>query len=399
MTSQALSRRRFMTALGAGAASLPLITLPGFVQAASAAPPKGNILVLVELAGGNDGLNTVVPISNPAYRALRPQIGIQRRKTLDLGRDAGLHPSMRGVAKLWERGEVQIVEGVGYPNPNRSHFRSIEIWNAGLGADTVTREGWVASAFGQTAQNPTLDADGLVLGGEMGPLNGQGRFSAMRSEEMLAETLQYLPGMQHAVRPASDRSPLDHVLATYQSAHVTGEAITAKLAASQSRRWRFPETGLGEQLRTAARLLDAGVEVPVLKVVQDGYDTHDAQPEQHAMLLQELSDAITAFSTAMREIGIWDQVTVLTYSEFGRTARENGSGGTDHGTAAPVFAIGGNIKGGLTGKPPSLDKLVDGDLAHTTDYRQIYSAVLRDLWGISAPQFDGNFGGEIKLTS
>jgi len=127
--------------------------------------------------------------------------------------------------------------------------------------------------------------------------------------------------------------------------------------------------------------------VPVLKVVQDGYDTHDAQPWEHEALLGDLSAAITIFARAMRDIGLWDQMTVLTYSEFGRTAHENASGGTDHGTAAPVFAIGGNVRGGLSGARPSLDKLVDNDLEHTTDYRTLYHATLRDLWGIEAPQF------------
>jgi uncharacterized protein (DUF1501 family) len=163
--------------------------------------------------------------------------------------------------------------------------------------------------------------------------------------------------------------------------------IRRKLEASRDRQWNFPNTQLGDQLRTAARLLDAGIDVPVLKVVQDGYDTHDAQPWEHGRLLAELSDAVTAFAAAMRDIGLWDQVTLLTYSEFGRTARENASAGTDHGTAAPVFAIGGNVQGGLSGGRPSLDQLVDGDLAHTTDYRSLYAAILQDLWGMDAPQF------------
>ncbi len=386
MTHSSLSRRRFLSALGAGAGALPLLSLPGFVQAATPDRPTGNILLLIELAGGNDGLNTVVPLKDPRYRHLRPEIGINAAETLGLNADVGLHASMRGIADMWEWGEVQIVEGVGYPNPNRSHFRSIEIWNAGFGANSVVRDGWVATGF-EGGGPAAVDAQGLALGGEMGPLVGDGRFSAMRDEGLFLETLQNLPGGQHAVRPYKGRSPLDHVLATYESAQVTGEAIRRKLEASRNRQWDFPQTQLGEQLRTAARLLDAGVDVPVLKVVQDGYDTHDAQTWEHTQLLGDLSEAIRVFSRAMRDIGLWDQMTILTYSEFGRTARENASGGTDHGTAAPVFAIGGNVAGGLSGKRPSLDKLVDGDLAYTTDYRTLYEATLRDLWAIDAPQF------------
>lgn len=387
MTLITPTRRKFLSALGTGAAALPLITLPGFVQAATPETPKGQILILIELAGGNDGLNTVVPLKDPRYRHLRPEIGLTSDDTITLNTDTGLHRAMRGVADLWDDGQVQIIEGVGYPNPNRSHFRSIEIWNAGLGADSIDRTGWIANAFADGRAPQTEDANGIVLGGEMGPMIGTGRFSAMRDEEIFLDTLDALPNRQHAVRPEPKGSPLDHILATYDNAQVTGEAIRRKLEASRARRWDFPETELGEQLRTAARLLDAGIDVPVLKVVQDGYDTHDAQPEEHMYLLQDLSEAISAFAKVMRQAGLWDQITVLTYSEFGRTARENASGGTDHGTAAPVFAIGGGVKGGFGGARPSLDKLVDHEMVHTTDYRTLYRATLRDLWAIDAPQF------------
>lgn len=397
MTLITPNRRRFLTALGTGAATLPLITLPGFVQAAGPATPKGNTLILIELAGGNDGLNTVIPVTDPGYRNLRPEIGIARDEALSLDGDTGLHSAMRGVADLWEAGDVQIVEGVGYPNPNRSHFRSIEIWNAGLGAESIERNGWISTAFGDGRAPATEDADGIVLGGDMGPLVGDGRFSAMREEETFLDTLDNLPGRMHAVRPEPAGSPLDHILATYDNAQVTGEAIRRKLEASRDRDWDFPWTQIGQQLRTAARLLDAGIDVPVLKVVHDGYDTHDGQPEEHASLLTELSEAIAAFSKIMQKAGLWEQVTVLTYSEFGRTARENASGGTDHGTAAPVFAIGGKVQGGFSGARPSLDKLVEDDLVYTTDYRTLYHATLRDLWAIDAPQFKVDGARDLQI--
>lgn len=390
MTDLKLSRRRLLAALGTGVAALPLLSLPGFVQAAGQALPSGNILVLVELAGGNDGLNTVIPITDPRYRSLRPEIGIAASASLTLDSVTGLHPAMRQMTDLWENGEMRIVEGVGYPNPNRSHFRSIEIWNSGQGSERVTQQGWVSSVFEKSVGAAGMaDAAGLVLGGDMGPLNGDGRFSAMRDEETFFETFDNLPGMQHLVRPAPEKSPLEHVLSTYDSAQVTGEAIRRKLVASRDRNWNFPWSDLGQQLRTVARLLDASVEVPVLKVMQAGYDTHDAQPDAHAVLLTELSDAIEAFASAMRDIGLWDQVTVVTYSEFGRTARENGSGGTDHGTAAPVFAVGGGVVGGFDGARPSLDQLEDGEMIFTTDYRRIYSAILGDLWGVRHAGFEG----------
>lgn len=379
------NRRRFLQALAGGAAvALPQVTLPGFVAQAGTVPSGKNILVLVELAGGNDGLNTVIPIRDAAYRALRPEIGIREADSLPIDADTGLHSSMADCAALWERGELQIIEGVGYPNPNRSHFRSIEIWNSGLGANGKSRQGWVSTAFGD--QRPAAkDADGLVLGGEMGPLSGPGRFSAMRDEEVFFETQANLPGGVHSVRPVQrNQDPLAHVLATYESARVTGDAILRRLEQSPSRHLAFPDTALGQQLGTAARLLEAGVDLSVLKVVQDGYDTHEAQPERHSDLLWDLSSSLGAFAKAMRLIGLWQAVTVVTYSEFGRTARQNASDGTDHGTAAPIFAMGGRVVGGLSGRRPDLERLSGGDLVHTTDYRLVYDAILKDLWSIDA---------------
>lgn len=378
-----INRRRLLQTLGA---SLPLITLPGFVAAAGQDPKPGNILILIELAGGNDGLNTVIPRTDDAYRHLRPRIGIAPEEMIGLDTDTGLHGGMRALGNLWEDGALQIVQGVGYPDPNRSHFRSIEIWNAGLGAQSQTQQGWVSTAFADQAPQ-ARDADGLVLGGNMGPLAGNGRFSAMRDEEVFVEMQQNLPDAMHAVRPQAAVSPLEHVLDTYESARITGDAIFKRLNTSPATAFDFPDTSLGQQLRTAARLLDAGVEVSVLKVVQDGYDTHEDQPEQHTDLLTDLSRSIGAFSEAMKQIGLWDQISIVTFSEFGRTARENGSGGTDHGTAAPLFVAGGKVRGGLSGQAPSLTSLVEDDLVHTTDYRSVYAALLEDLWRITSPEF------------
>jgi uncharacterized protein (DUF1501 family) len=384
--SQSYSRRRLLQTLGVTAASLPLITLPGCVTAAGQKPTSGNILVLVELAGGNDGLNTVIPLKDNAYHSLRPEIGIDSNDTLSLDTDTGLHNSMTEMAAIWEDGALQIVQGVGYPNPNRSHFRSIEIWNAGGGANSLDRQGWVSAGLEQQP-SPALDADGLVLGGGMGPLAGIGRFSAIRDEDAFLETQDNLPASLHAVRPHTAAPPLAHVLATYDSAKITGDAIYKRLSNSPAQTFDFPQSDLGQQLRTATRLLDAGVDVSVLKVVQGGYDTHDNQPGEHSALLRDLSQSIGAFTQAMRQIGLWNNISVVTFSEFGRTARENASGGTDHGTAAPIFVAGGNVRGGLTGQAPSLTALVEDDLVHTTDYRTVYGAILQDLWGIDAPQF------------
>ncbi|ASP35315.1 DUF1501 domain-containing protein [Labrenzia sp. VG12] len=384
------SRRRFLQALGVGVTSaLPSLGLPGFLRAAEAAPTPDHLLVLVELAGGNDGLNTHVPHKDPQYRHLRPEIGLDTAQLIMLDGETGLHPSLKPLGAHWERGELQIVEGVGYPNPNRSHFRSIEIWNSGGGPDSLSSSGWISSALSIADRSSRADADGLVLGGEMGPLAGPGRFSAIRDVDAYLGALDLVGDRRHPVRPASTHSPMQHVLDAYESAQVTGEQIRKKLDRYRGRRWAFPETGLGDQLHVAARLLDAGVEVPVIKVVQDGYDTHEGQSGTHAALLDDLSTSLHVFAEALRQIGLWHRTTIVTYSEFGRRARENGSAGTDHGTAAPVIVLGGSVAGGLGGRRPSLDSLVDDDLVFTTDYREVYHALLRDLWGLEAGAYDG----------
>ncbi|MEO0712036.1 MAG: DUF1501 domain-containing protein [Pseudomonadota bacterium] len=388
-------RRCFLQALGAGAAlSLPSLALPGFVRAAGAAPGRGKTLILIELAGGNDGLNTIVPICDPAYRGLRPQIGIAARDALGLNDDTALHPALRPLMALWEAGEMRLIEGVGYPDPNRSHFRSIEIWNAGGGAAHFDREGWVPRAFAGRP-NLGLEAEGLILGGPAGPLDGPGRFAALRAEEAYFEALDTLADAQNA--PATGQSPLDHVLGTYESAQLMGERLRQRLERTAARRFEFPGGVLGEQLSVAARLLAAGAEVPVMKVIQPGYDTHQGQPDRHAELLGELGASIAAFADSLRGEGRWQDVTLVTYSEFGRTARENASAGTDHGTAAPVLVAGGNVVGGFDGARPDLSALYEDDLVHTTDYRALYRAILADLWAIDFAPDPGWRQSDLRL--
>ena len=207
----------------------------------------------------------------------------------------------------------------------------------------------------------------------------------MRDLNRYNEALGFVENEEHPVR--ANQSPLQHVLDTYESAYLTGSNILAKLEKSYEKDWSIPYSDLGQQLHSVARLLDAGVTAPVMKVVQNGYDTHANQRGTHDYLLEELSLALTSFSRVIQQMGRWDDITIVTYSEFGRRAYENGSAGTDHGTAAPVFVLGGAVNGGLSGSRPSLEALEDGDLKFTTDYRQVYAGLLADLWGMKSSSF------------
>jgi len=396
MTTLSMNRRNWLRLMGASALSLPLTTAPAW--AAGAGLGKDHTLILIELEGGNDGLNTLIPYRDDNYRRVRPTLALSSREVLQLGGDMGLHPSLLGLARVWERGEVRLVEGVGYPNPNRSHFRSIEIWNAGLGADTKETQGWISRLMDQDSLG--LDADGITLGGEMGPLRGPGRFTGLEEIEAFfdqAEALRtagvlggYDDGMgdgstmMHSVRPSGGNAALDHLLSVHSNAVGTADLLERKLRQASNRDFDMPDSTLGLQLAAALQLLDAGVTTPVLKVSHGGFDTHAYQAEAHAFLLQELDEAMRGFERAARDMGIWNNVTLMTYSEFGRRFHENGSEGTDHGTAAPVILAGGKVAGGFGGARPSLETrdLVEDDMVHTTDFRSVYSGVARDLWGL-----------------
>ena len=417
MTTLSMNRRNWLRLMGASALSLPLTTAPAW--AAGAGLGKDHTLILIELEGGNDGLNTLVPFADDNYQRVRPTLGLSGNEVLQLGGDMGLHPSLTGLAKAWERGQVRLIEGVGYPNPNRSHFRSIEIWNAGLGAETKETQGWVSRLMNQSTLG--LDADGIGLGGEMGPLRGPGRFTGLEEIEEFFDQAEALRtagvlggyddssmdasmGMMdggHSVRPSGGNAALDHLLSVHSNAVGTADLLERKLRQASNRDFQMPDSALGLQLSAALQLLDAGVTTPVMKVSHGGFDTHAYQAEEHAFLLQELDTAMTAFERAARDMGLWNNATLMTYSEFGRRFHENGSEGTDHGTAAPVLLAGGKVAGGFGGARPSLEArdLVEDDMVHTTDFRSVYAGIVQDLWGLDPAQaVGGSFKAETILS-
>ena len=422
-TELSMNRRSWLRLLGASAAALPVLSTP--VWAAGAATGGNHSLILIELEGGNDGLNTLIPFRDDNYHRARPTLALSGSEVLGLNSDSGLHPSLGGLARTWERGDLRLIEGVGYPDPNRSHFRSIEIWNAGMGADSKATQGWISRLMSSPEGGLELDTDGIRLGGEMGPLRGPGRFTGLEEIEGFFEQTDALraagvlggyedddetgssmgagtmaAGMDdtsaaaHAIRPSGGNAALDHVLSVHSNALGTADLLERKIRASAQRDFGMPDSLLGLQLTVALQLLDAGVSTPVFKVSHGGFDTHASQAEAHAFLLTELDEALAGFERAARDMGLWEQVTLMTYSEFGRRFYENGSAGTDHGTAAPVILAGGAVKGGLGGQRPSLEArdLVDRDMVHTTDFRSVYAGVARDLWGLDPTPAVGGSG-------
>ncbi|MBH24868.1 MAG: Twin-arginine translocation pathway signal sequence domain-containing protein [Myxococcales bacterium] len=371
-----MHRRDFLKAAG-----LASITLLSPAQALGA--PRGRLgnrtLVLVELQGGNDGLNTLIPFADPRYYALRPRLAVERDQVLQVSGELGLHPALKPLMSLWEREQVAIVAGVGYPNPNRSHFRSIEIWETASNSDQVLGDGWLARAWGEK-QTRNLVADGIVVGdSDAGPLIGEGGRTVLMDEPR-----QFI-NQARRVRSASlktDNPALKHILSVHQDLEQTADRLESYLKGAPALRTRFPNTQLGRKLSVVARLVAADVPAPVMKVALRGFDTHARQHQSHPKLLGQLGDALAAFQKAMVEAGRWNEVLVMTYSEFGRRPAQNASGGTDHGTAAPHFVLGGRVRGGLYGHQPSLSDLQGDDLKHHVDFRQMYATAIRDWWGL-----------------
>jgi len=411
------TRREFLVTGLKGAGLLAASSFaPAFVTrtaAATGASRDSSILVVVQLSGGNDGLNTVVPFADDLYARARPTLRLPGDQTLKLSDRLGLHPSLAGFKGEYDAGRMAIVQNVGYPNPNRSHFRSMEIWHTGAD-DSKPRalEGWLGRYF--DAKCSGLDPHKLPgeIGVSLGKVmpqafrnranvglaindpktfqwNPSGETSTLASvQERIFEKLNRPGGSVMSGAPAAggitgnEPDTIDFLRHTAMNAVVSGDSIRAILK-HEKNRGKYPDGQLASQLQMVARLIAGDFPARVYYVAQGGYDTHADQSGNHARLLGDFSQSVTAFLEDLRKQKISDRVAVLAFSEFGRRVAENGSKGTDHGAAAPLFVFGDTLKPGLHGAPPDLANLVDGDVRHTIDFRQVYASLL-DGW-LNAP--------------
>ncbi len=367
-----MNRREFLKASFGGGV---LAWLPRQVWAAA---DYRKLLILVELKGGNDGLNTVIPYADPQYAALRPRLAVARDQVLQLDGATALHPALLPLMPLWKAGEVAVVQGVGYPSPNLSHFRSIEIWDTASRSNEFLQDGWLTRAFAQAPVPRAYAADAVVVGSaEMGPFAGGGTRTIA-----LTNTEQFLQQARLAV-PAGQahNAALNHILRVEQDIVQAASGLNANLTF----RTAFPPTAFGSAIRTASQVVASRAGVAALKVSLNGFDTHSGQTGTHTRLLKELAEGLVALKGALAEIGRWDDALIATYAEFGRRPRENASGGTDHGTASAHLVLGGRVKGGLYGQQPALDRLDgNGNLPFAVDFRDIYATVLERWWGANA---------------
>jgi uncharacterized protein (DUF1501 family) len=353
-------------------------TVPLFLArtAWGSAAKDGRVLVVVQLDGGNDALNTIVPYADPQYAKLRPRLKIERRNLVKVSDAVGLHPSLRPLDKLLQAGQLAVVPGVGYPNPNRSHFESMAIWHtACLDPEARKGHGWVGRALDPSA------GTAYAIGGRV-PGALRGRRSAAVTLDRLEDMMMpdSAPPLADAGPPASD-DLLSFVRRQTVDARTSAERL-AKLARDAGP--AYPTTGLAERLKLTARLLKANLGARVIYTRLAGFDTHASQQFVHANLLSEFAGAVATFFEDLRDAKLAERVTLLAFSEFGRTIRENDSAGTDHGTAGAVFLVGPGIRGGLQGSMPSLTDLASDEPKMTTDFRQIYASVLSNWLGLPA---------------
>ena len=413
--THAFTRRSFLQSSAVLASAA--LTVPAFIQSSAYAMPKpefglssipgvneDNILVIIQLSGGNDGLNTVVPYRDDAYHRVRPSIGLNKdnlhilSKNGSLGSgDLALNKAMTGIRELYDEGQCAIIQGVGYPNPNRSHFASTDIWHT---ADTTgTGDGWIGKyidaqccGYGKgESGNPdgshTLEPPIAI--GRQAPLALSGRHMLPVSFES-ADLFSWAGELyskdiveNHQLLTDASSEHIDSgsnnafLLRTAMDARISSDTIRKAVAAKPL--VQYPGSQLAKQLSMIGSMIRAGMKTRVYYASIGGFDTHANQVGGHARLLGQFSDAVAAFQKDLAAQSNDGRVTTMCFSEFGRRVGQNASRGTDHGTAAPMFMFGPNIKGGFHSRHPSLTNLDNGDLKYTADFRSVYAEVL-DKW-------------------
>ena len=405
-----LSRRRFLKLVGAGAAGAAAtqLSISDIVFAAQNRPlPSGTpILVVVTLYGGNDGLNTVIPYADPLYKQSRPGIYVEDSHLIPLDAELALNSSMGGFKTLWDSQNLAIVRGVGYPNPVLSHFSSMAIWQSAL-PTSITSTGWIGRWL-DTQKHDPMNAIGL--GSVLPPLLA----GAKSVGSVLPLGGLVIPDRKtsYTLRKLGHTDPNDGPL---QSAAATSIAdllnlsknVTPILKASAPIPDNLPtqaggsfgsDSSLSQQLDVVAKLIAVNAPTKVWAVSLGGFDTHADEVKGQSTLLGTVSQAVTRFIGQMHGTNRQNDVVVLVYSEFGRRVKANGTQGTDHGTAGPVFVIGNGVDGGkFYGDEPSLSKLIDGNLAITTDFRDVYAAMLEDVLKVPAAQVIPGWGSKLPL--
>lgn len=359
---------------------------------ASTLSGSANLLVIIQLNGGNDGLNTVIPYGSGLYYDARPRLAVPQKDVLALSDIVGLHPKLTNLKKLYDAGKVAIVQGVGYPNANRSHFRSTDIWMT-ANPDTIEKTGWLGRYLDESiARFHGVKLPAANIGGTL-PLTLVGEKVVVPSIASL-ESYQFLTDARYPQERAKrlqlfqaihgqsfENAYLDYLAQTGLGAQQSADELQAAVKKYNST-VEYPKDPFAQGLRLIAQIIAGGVGTQILYITIGGFDTHAEQNTarvNHPMLLETVDRGLDAFYQDISQMGVADNILMMTFSEFGRRVRENGSLGTDHGTAAPMLVLGNRVRGGLHGEHPSLTKLDDNsDLIYTVDFRSVYATILED---------------------
>lgn len=397
-----ITRRNFLQRMGAaGIVSLGAAPPRFLRQAAYAADiegkaSNGRILVMIQLAGGNDGLNTVIPYGDPEYRRARPGIGIGEGSVLRIDDYLGLHPQMEGLKQLYDDGVLGIVQGVGYPNPDRSHFRSMDIWQSARPQSERTEVGWLGRCLDLNVERHAGTVPAIALGTDQVPLSlVSSKFNVPTLRDISDYELRLGPGSQAdrqarrglmsqlATGESVPGSNLDYLRRTQAGALAMSDRLKA-VAAIYRPTTDYPQNELARRLKSVVQLIAGELGTRIFFLSLGGFDTHAQQAAAHRALLTEFSSAVAAFTRDLKGHGLQDRVLLVSFSEFGRRVQENGSLGTDHGAASQMFVVSPTGKGGLFGAHPSLTDLSQGDLKYHTDFRSVYATILDNWLGVTS---------------
>ncbi len=383
-----MRRREFLGHAAAGGAFVSLAggmpcLLARAAEESANARKNDHALVVIELAGGNDGLNTVIPFEDAAYYRNRRTLGIPKTDVIRLNDRVGLHPRMKGLAALYKEGSVAIVQGVGYPDPDRSHFRSMEIWHTASTASHAPGSGWLGRYLEGDRPAPDAFPRGVSLTETLPQALRSDHVSVPVVAQLDAFTADDTPEARarrklSTAKATGGSGPVDFLRRQADTLYRTADRLKQAIN-NDAPGVDYPEGPLGQQLGRAAQILAANLGVRVLFASQDGYDTHAGQADAQGNLLSTLSDTLASFQKDLAARKLANRVVTLVFSEFGRRVDENASQGTDHGAASCLFLVGPKVKGGLAGQYPSLETLGDGDLIFNTDFRSVYATVL-DRW-------------------
>ncbi|MEI7550479.1 MAG: DUF1501 domain-containing protein [Actinomycetes bacterium] len=403
-----LSRRKFLQLTAGAAGSVALgLSMEDVARASTSRPlPAGTpILVIVTLYGGNDGLNTLVPYKDSTYYSLRPDIAFNESEVLPLGEGLGLNGSMTGMKTLWDQGKMAVIRGVGYPQSDHSHFRSMAIWQSGSPV-SATSTGWIGRWLDT---QPTDPMTAINLGSVLPPLfmGAKKNGSAVPLTGLNVPKGSLALDCQRLAKSSIQDTPLQTAASeSLRNLFSTGDQISPILKTPAPESSDLPtvqggnaggNSALSAQLDIVAKFVAAGAPTKVWSVSLGGFDTHADEKGAQSTLIGSVSSSVSRFLSQIQSTTRKNDVTILVYSEFGRRVKANASQGTDHGTSGPVFVIGNSVKGGFYGDQPSLNSLDQGDLKVTTDFRTIYADLAEQVLMTPAERILGTWAPRFNL--